>query len=100
MSTAYAIVALNALLMFGAVWKHQARVASIYCSMLTCFLQFVLLVAAAFMLLNKYSMVCMLSTTNTYDGFRWTMHDDFSVMIALWSLSWFFLVLFTLFGLS
>ena len=54
------------------------------------------------MLFNRYSAVCRLSMTNTYEGgaTRWTMYDDFSVMNGLWGLSWFLMFFFLFFGLS
>ena len=84
MSTSYGIIALNALFMFIGAWRYRWRVCSVYCTMVACVLQLILLTVSATMLFSKYNNVCMRSLTNTFEGFRWTMNDDFQMTFNLW----------------
>mmetsp|Transcript_835 Transcript_835/g.1288 ORF Transcript_835/g.1288 Transcript_835/m.1288 type:complete len:115 (+) Transcript_835:1102-1446(+) len=84
MSTMYGIIALNALFMFIGAWRYRWRVCSVYCTMCACLVQMVILMVSAVMLTGKYNTVCMRSLTNTFEGFRWTMNDDFQMTFNLW----------------
>lgn len=84
MGAAYGIIAFNALCMFIGTWRYRWRICSVYCTMVACVLQLTLSIVAATMLFTKYNNVCMRSLTNTFDGMRWTMNDDFTHTFNLW----------------
>ncbi len=93
MGTIYGFVGLNALCMFCGAWVFYCRMASIVCTMVTCLVQFALLITSGVMMMTKYNNVCGRSMTITAQGFRWTMADDFYVTFMLWVASF-----FTMFG--
>ena len=93
MGTIYGLVSLNALFMFFGAWIFMCRMASILCTMITCLIQFALLITSGVLLMTKYNNVCGRSLTPTAFGTRWTMADDFYVTFMLWILSF-----FTMFG--
>ena len=84
MGTSFGIVALNSLFMFIGAWRHRWRVCSVYCTLVTCLIQVILYIVVATMMFTRYNGVCARSLTNTFDGFRWTMHDDFAMTFNLW----------------
>jgi len=99
MSTAYGIIALNALFMFIGAWRYRWRVCSVYCTMCACLVQVVILMLTAVMLTGKYNTVCMHSLTNTFEGSRWTMNDDFQMTFNLWFVSWILMLPFVCCGM-
>lgn len=84
MGTAFGIIALNALFMFIGAWRYRWRVCSVYCTLVACMLQLILTIVSATMMFTKYNNVCGRSLANTFDGFRWTMNDDFMMTFNLW----------------
>merc|ERR1719246_267010 len=84
MSAAFFVIALNALIMFIGTWRYRARILSIYFTFVACMLQLILTIVSATMLFTKYNNVCSRSLTQTFDGFRWTMNDDFEETFNLW----------------
>jgi len=84
LGTSFEIVALNSLFMFIGAWRYRARVCSVYCTLATCLIQFILTIVAGTMMFTKYNNVCARSLTNTFDNFRWTMNDDFTMTFNLW----------------
>jgi len=99
MSTMYGIIALNALFMFIGAWRYRWRVCSVYCTMCACLVQVVILMLTAVMLTGKYNTVCMHSLTNTFEGSRWTMNDDFQMTFNLWFVSWILMLPFVCCGM-
>ena len=99
MSAAYGIIGLNALFMFIGAWRYRWRVCSVYCTMCACCTQLILSIVAATMLFSKYNNVCMRSLTTTFDNFRWTMNDDFTMTFNLWVASWILMLPFVCCGM-
>lgn len=98
MGVAYTVIAANAIIMFIGVWFYRYRFCSFYCTFFSFFLQLIVLIVTASLLFTKYNAVCSLSTTNTYENFRWTMRDDFTMTLSLFSISWILLFVFVCFG--
>jgi len=65
MGTIYGFVGLNALCMFCGAWVFYCRMASIVCTMVTCLVQFALLITSGVMMMTKYNNVCGRSMTIT-----------------------------------
>jgi len=99
LGTAYGVIALNALIMFCGVAHINCRIFSLYCTFVACLLQFAMIITSGVFLLTKYNAVCARSLTNTFDGFRWTMADDFATTFGLWISSFFVMFGFLMCGL-
>lgn len=99
MGAAYGVIALNALFMFIGAWRYRWRVCSVYCTFVACMLQLILTIVSGAMMFTKYNDVCARSMTNTFDGFRWTMHDDFAMTFNLWVASLILLLPFVCCGM-
>jgi len=84
MGIAYGFVCFNAILMIIGAFHIGFRIFSIYCTMCVCLLQLALLIASASLFFTKYNAVCSKSMTNTWNGYRWTMADDFQAVFGLW----------------
>jgi hypothetical protein len=99
MRTSYGIIALNALFMFIGAWRYRARVCSVYCTFVACLCQLILLIVSATMMFTKYNNVCMRSLSKTFEGFRWTMADDFQMTFNLWVASFILMLPFVCCGM-
>ena len=53
-----AFILLNFLCMFIGTWRWRARVFSTYCTYVSCFVQFIILIVSGTMLFTPYSMMC------------------------------------------
>ena len=100
MGLAYGLVALNALFMFIGTWRYRARVCSVYCTMVTCLIQFIVLCVSGALLFTPYNAICARSMQLTMGGIEmWTMADDFYTTFSLWIISFFAMFAFACCGL-
>lgn len=100
MGTVYGVIALNSLAMFLGVFFLGFRVCSIYCTFIACLFHAAVIVVTPILLFTKYNAVCARSLFKTYDGFRWTMFDDFETTFSLWIASFFVMFGFLFCGLQ
>ena len=87
MGIAYFIIALNSVFMFIGAFRFGFRVFSIYFTMFACAVQLLMIITSSIFLFTKYNALCSKSLTNTFEGYRWTMADDFQTVIGLWASS-------------
>ena len=78
-------ILLNFLCMFIGAWRWRARVFSTYCTFVSCFVQFIILIVSGTMLFTDYASMCARSMTKTAGGFQWTMADDWQNIVSAWA---------------
>ena len=83
----FAIIALNAVIMFLGTWMYRARVMSVYCTFFACLFQFAIIVTSGVILCSPYAIVCARSMQDTAGDLMWTMRDDYGAMFSLWIIS-------------
>ena len=81
-------VMLNFLCMFIGTWRWRARVFSTYCTFVSCFVQFIILIVSATMLFTDYASMCARSMTSTAGDLQWTMADDWQNIVTAWATQW------------
>ena len=99
MSAAYSIISLNAIGMFIGTWRYGFRICSVYCTMISCVVQFALLIAVGALMFTKYNAVCGRSLYTTGSAYMYTMSDDFYWTFSTWVFSWIWMFVFVCCGL-
>lgn len=94
------LIFLNGLLGVWGGWSPIARIAQTYCTFVAFLFQLGVFIACATMLFTPYALNCSRSMTQTSgtDTF-WTMHDDFDMVVGLWSSQIFWMFAFLVIGL-
>ena len=88
-------IVLNFLCMFIGTWRWRARVFSTYCTYVSCFVQFIILIVSATMLFTPYTMMCATSLEKTMgDGISWHIADDWYAIVVLWATQWVWMFVF------
>ena len=78
-------IMLNFLCMFIGAWRWRARVFSTYCTFVSCFVQFIILIVSATMLFTDYAGMCARSMTKTAGDLQWFMADDWQNLVTAWA---------------
>ena len=89
-----AFILLNFLCMFIGTWRWRARVFSTYCTYVSCFVQFIILIVSGTMLFTPYSMMCSTSLVKTAGDFSWHVADDWYAVTMLWATQWVWMFVF------
>ena len=94
-----AFILLNFLCMFIGAWRWRARVFSTYCTYISCFVQFIILIVSSTMLFSPYSRMCGRSMLKTAGHFEWRMTDDMGMIVYLWATQWVWMFVFLCAGM-
>jgi hypothetical protein len=90
-----AFILLNFLCMFIGTWRYRARIFSTYCTYVSCFVQFIILIVSGTMLFTPYSMMCATSLEKTMGNtISWHVADDWYSMTVLWATQWVWMFVF------
>lgn len=88
-------ILLNFLCMFIGTWRWRARVFSTYCTYVSCFVQFIILIVSGTMLFTPYSSMCATSLVKTMgSSISWHVADDWYAVTMLWATQWVWMFVF------
>ena len=94
-----AFILLNFLCMFIGTWRYRARVFSTYCTYVSCFVQFLILIVSGTMLFTPYAMTCSTSLKKTLGAdISWHIADDWYALTVLWATQWIWMFVFVCAG--
>lgn len=94
------LIVLNGLLGIWGGWSPAARIVQTYCSFVAFLFQLGVFITCAAMLFTPYALVCSKSLAPTSGkNTLWTMHDDYDMVVGLWSSQIFWMFAFLVIGL-
>jgi len=105
------LLVINGLLGIWGGWSAIGRISQTYCTLLAFFFQLAILIACGTMLFTPYATTCyrsLMPTVSTcYRSLMptvsptelWTMHDDYVMVVTLWSTQFIWVFIFAVIGL-